>query len=62
MKDMKNNNIRVKLDDRNEKMGAKIRQAEIDKIPIMIIVGENELSNNEVSVRRRYEVTLEVLK
>ena len=55
MKDMKNNNIRVKLDDRNEKMGAKIRQAEIDKIPIMIIVGENEVSNNEVSVRRRYE-------
>ena len=52
---MKNNNIRVKLDDRNEKMGAKIRQAEIDKIPIMIIVGENEVSNNEVSVRRRYE-------
>ena len=55
MKDMKNNNIRVKLDDRNEKMGAKIRQAEIDKIPIMIIIGENEVSNNEVSVRRRYE-------
>tara|TARA_B100002052_G_scaffold131113_1_gene120329 strand:- start:947 stop:2944 length:1998 start_codon:yes stop_codon:yes gene_type:complete len=55
MKDMKNNNIRVKLDGRNEKMGAKIRQAELDKVPIMIIVGENEVNNNEVSIRRRYE-------
>ena len=55
MKNMKNNNIRVKLDNRNEKMGAKIRQAELEKIPIMIIVGENEINNNEVSIRRRYE-------
>ena len=55
MKDMKNSNIRVKLDDRNEKMGAKIRQAELEKIPIMIILGENEVNNNEVSIRRRYE-------
>ena len=55
MKNMKNKNIRVKLDDRNEKMGAKIRQAELNKIPIMVIVGENEVSSNEVSIRRRYE-------
>ena len=55
MKNMKNQDIRVKLDDRNEKMGAKIRQAELNKIPIMVIVGENEVSSNEVSIRRRYE-------
>ena len=35
-------------------MGAKIRTAEIDKIPIMIIIGENEVNDNVVSVRRKF--------
>ena len=39
---------------RNEKMGAKIRQSELNKIPIMIILGEKEVSDNSVSVRRRF--------
>ena len=46
---------RFKIDFRNEKMGAKIRKGEIEKIPVMLIVGENEQKNNTVSVRRRFE-------
>ena len=46
--------IRVKLDDRPEKIGAKIRQAELSKIPVMAIVGEKETANNTVSLRRRF--------
>ena len=39
-------------------MGAKIRTAEIDKIPIMIIIGENEVNNNVISVRRKFQGNL----
>lgn len=46
--------IRVKMDDRPEKIGAKIRQAELNKIPVMAIVGEKEAENNTVSTRRRF--------
>ena len=52
---LKNHNIRVKLDLRSEKMGAKVRDAELSKIPVMLILGENEIKNNTVSVRRRFE-------
>ena len=52
---LKQEGIRVKIDNRNEKMGAKIRTAEIDKIPIMIIIGENEVNDNVVSVRRKFK-------
>ena len=47
--------IRVFLDDRNEKVGAKIRDAELKKIPIMLIVGEDEEKNGTISVRRRHK-------
>ena len=46
-------NIRVSIDSRSEKIGAKIRDAELNKIPIMLIVGEKEIKNNTVSIRRR---------
>ena len=46
--------IRVKIDKRSEKIGAKIRDAELMKIPIMLIVGEKEVELKTVSVRRRY--------
>ena len=49
----KNKGLRVKLDDRPDKIGAKIRLAELNKIPVMIIVGEKEASDNTVSIRRR---------
>ena len=45
--------IRVKFDDRNEKVGYKIREAQMEKIPYMLIVGDKEVENGEVSVRSR---------
>ena len=45
--------IRVEVDNRSEKLGYKIREARMDKIPYMIIVGENEMNNGSVSVRQR---------
>lgn len=46
-------NIRVELDDRNEKIGYKIREAQLEKVPYMIIVGEKEMETNTISVRSR---------
>jgi threonyl-tRNA synthetase len=53
-KKLKDNGLRVKLDTRSEKMGAKIRNAELNKIPLMIILGEKEVEDNSISVRRRF--------
>ena len=50
---LNNSDIRGLVDDRNEKIGKKIRDAELAKIPFMLIVGENEFTNNQVSVRQR---------
>lgn len=50
---LNNYDIRGFVDDRNEKIGKKIREAELKKIPFMLIVGEKEAENNEVSVRQR---------
>lgn len=50
---MKNNGIRVIIDNRNEKISKKIRDSEINKIPYMIILGENEKKENTISLRRR---------
>lgn len=49
---LENNEIRALLDNRNETMGKKIREAEMKKIPYMIIVGENEEEQNMISVRQ----------
>ena len=49
------NGIRAKLDDRNEKVGYKIREAELQKIPYMCIVGEKEVNENKISIRKRRE-------
>lgn len=56
------NDISAKIDNRNEKTGKKIRDAEISKIPFMIIVGENEEENGTVSVRRRGAGDLGIMK
>lgn len=45
--------IRVELDSRNEKLGYKIREARMEKVPYMMIVGENEQNKELVSVRKR---------
>lgn len=47
--------IRVEVDDRNEKTGYKIREAQLQKIPYMLIVGEKEVEANTVSIRSREE-------
>lgn len=52
---LNNSDIRGFVDDRNEKIGKKIRDAELKKIPFMLIVGEKEAENKEVSVRQRGE-------
>ena len=46
-------NIRVHLDDRNEKIGYKIREAQVRKVPYMLIIGEKEVNDGTVSVRSR---------
>ena len=47
------NGLRVEADFRNEKLGYKIREAQMEKVPYMIIVGEKEEAENTVSVRSR---------
>ena len=45
--------IRCEIDDRNEKIGYKIREAQLQKIPYMLIVGDKELASGSVAVRSR---------
>jgi len=52
---LKEEDIRVQVDDRSEQIGAKIRDAETSKIPYMLIVGDKEQSEGTVSVRRHKE-------
>jgi threonyl-tRNA synthetase len=52
---LNNSDIRGFVDDRNEKIGKKIRDAELKKTPFMLIIGEKEEANNEVSVRQRLQ-------
>lgn len=49
---LENNEIRALVDNRNETIGKKIREAEMQKYPYMIIIGENEESENKISVRQ----------
>jgi threonyl-tRNA synthetase len=50
---LRKNGIRCSIDDRSEKLGAKVRRAEIDKVPHMFIVGKKEAQLEHVSVRSR---------
>ena len=52
---LKASGIRVETDDRNEKLGYKIRSAQMEKVPYMLIVGEKEVEEKAVSVRKRDE-------
>lgn len=53
MEDMKAKGIRVEIDKRSEKLGYKIREARMDKVPFMAILGEKEQANGTISVRMR---------
>ncbi len=45
--------VRVEIDDRQEKIGKKIREAELSRVPYMLVVGEKEVTENKVSIRRQ---------
>ena len=53
VKELKRFDIRAEVDDRNEKVGRKIRDNELKRIPYLLIVGEKEVENEEVSVRKQ---------
>jgi threonyl-tRNA synthetase len=50
---LKNADIRAEVDDRSEKIGKKIRDTEVAKVPYMLVIGEKEVNDNKVSVRRQ---------
>ena len=50
--ELKSQGVRVHIDDRNEKMGYKIREAQMKKIPYQLVVGDKEVENQEVNVRQ----------
>ena len=52
---MSESDIRVEVEEANETLGYKIRKAQMEKVPYMLIVGEKEAENGEVSVRRQGE-------
>lgn len=52
LKALKKHHIRVSVDERNEKMGYKIREAQTNKVPYELVVGDKELADNAVTVRR----------
>ena len=47
--------IRVEIDDRSEKIGYKIREAQLEKVPYMLVIGDKDIENDAVSVRSRSE-------
>ncbi len=55
-------NLRVELDSRNEKIGKKIREAQIEKVPYMLIIGDKEVKNDTLSLRLRSEENLGEIK
>lgn len=59
---LKNCDIRGEIDDRNEKIGRKIRDNELNRIPYLLIVGEKEVENNTISVRKQGQGDLGVME
>ena len=60
-KELSDLGIRAEVDVRNEKIGYKIREAQLSKVPYMFILGDKELENNTISVRSRFQGDLGVL-
>ncbi|MFI8688294.1 threonine--tRNA ligase [Rossellomorea sp. NPDC077527] len=58
---LENEGLRVELDDRAEKVGLKIREAEMQKVPYMMVIGDKELQQQSVSLRKRKEGNLGVV-
>ena len=53
LESLKNADIRAAIDDRSEKIGKKIRDTELARVPYMLVIGEKEMNENKVSVRRQ---------
>jgi threonyl-tRNA synthetase len=53
LESLKNADIRAGIDDRSEKIGKKIRDTELARVPYMLVIGEKEMNENKVSVRRQ---------
>jgi threonyl-tRNA synthetase len=51
--ELRHANVRASLDDRNEKLNARIRDAQLQKVPFMLVVGDREAQGRGVAVRRR---------
>ncbi len=62
VEELKEAGVRVELDDRSESVGKKIREAEMEKVPYMLIVGEKEVEAKSVAVRARNQKDLGVMK
>jgi threonyl-tRNA synthetase len=58
----KDSNIRAEIDLRNEKIGFKIREAQMEKVPYMLIIGDKEVETGTVSVRSRSKGSLGTMK
>ncbi|MBI1783258.1 MAG: threonine--tRNA ligase, partial [Sphingobacteriales bacterium] len=53
LQSLKNADIRAEIDDRNEKIGKKIRDTELARVPYMLVIGEKEMNEGKASVRRQ---------
>lgn len=60
-KELLKNKIRVKVDSRSEKIGYKIREAELERVPYMLILGKKEVEEKVLSIRRRGNKENEVM-
>ena len=60
--ELRKTGLRVELDDRQEKIGYKIREAQLQKVPYMLILGEKEVESNAVGVRARKEGDIGAMK
>ncbi len=58
---LRSNGIRASIDDRNEKIGKKIREAELHRVPYMLVVGEKEMTEGKLAVRRQGKGDIGVL-
>ena len=52
-KQLRKQGIRVEIDERSEKIGKKIREAELSRVPYMLVIGEKEMTENKISIRRQ---------
>ena len=62
VKSLRNKGIRIEADYRAEKIGYKIREAQLEKVPYMLVIGDKEVEANTVSVRSRKEGDIGAIK